>query len=89
MLSPLPTRTVTRSSSPHRARPVTSASNGVYPPECSATRVSPAHSVPWWVAASQRSTIRRPCHVAGTRTSRWYQTSPTCSRSAASVTRSL
>ena len=46
MLSSLPTRTVTRSSSPHRARPVTSASNGVYPPECSATRVSPAHSVP-------------------------------------------
>ena len=45
-LSSLPTRTVTRSSSPQRARPVTSASNGVYPPAWSATWVSPAQTVP-------------------------------------------
>ncbi len=42
-----------------------------------------------WVAASQRRTMRRPAHEAGTQTSRWYQTSLTCSRSAGSVTRSL
>ncbi len=46
MLSSLPTRTVSRIISPQVTRPVSSASNGVYPPEWSATCVSPAHTVP-------------------------------------------
>ena len=39
------------------------------------------------VADSKYSTIRCPAHPRGTRTVRWYQTSPTCSRP--SPTRSL
>ena len=32
--------------------------------------MSPAHTVPRWVTASHRSTIRRPAQEAGTHTSR-------------------
>lgn len=88
-LSVLLTTTVTRISSPDVTNSLMSALKGVYPPSWLTTSWSSTHKVAGWVADSKCRTARCASQPRGTRTMRWYQTSPRKSRTDASARRSL